>query len=236
MLFPYSPSPPFFGPFNLLLGLEAQGEAYHFQSHPFTLAPIPPGFPTAGLCLLYFALQLMAYLQAQPPPSLDLLPVSLCFWPPEGMLPTQQSLRGPAERTARTPRWRQSVSLRVHLGLLRWRQESGFGAQCPESHWEERDRVQEPPPLRSGPSPRPHLRPTGPSVQGPAPPDPPPLAQRCLLAAQSRPLGCGREGDGIPATRLGAWECAPRTTLLSPLRNVTLIHALAVSLHLSPPC
>lgn len=42
------------------------------------------------------------------------------------------------------------------------------------------------PPLRAGPSPRPHLRPTGPSVQGPAPPDPPPLAQRCLPAAQSR--------------------------------------------------
>uniref|UniRef100_A0AC11CD25 Uncharacterized protein n=1 Tax=Ovis aries TaxID=9940 RepID=A0AC11CD25_SHEEP len=50
----------------------------------------------------------MAHLQAQPPPFLDLLPVSLCFWPPEGMLPTQQSLRSPAERTARTPRWRQS--------------------------------------------------------------------------------------------------------------------------------
>ena len=50
------------------------------------------------------------------------------------------------------------------------------------------------------------------------------------------PLGCGGEGDGIPATRLGAWECAPRTTLLSSLRNGTLIHALAVSLHLSPPC
>ena len=127
MLFPYSSNPPFLVLSNLLLGLEAQGEPYHFHSHPVTSARFPPGF--AGLCLRYFALRLMAHLQAQPPPSLDLLPVSLCFWSPEVMLPTQQSLRGPAERTARTPRWRQSVSLRVHLGLLGWSQESGFGAQ-----------------------------------------------------------------------------------------------------------
>lgn len=151
MLFPYSPSPPFF--WSLPISSWGWKPKVSLITSTPTPSPPPASRPASPLwgrgtlpTLLrpcYFALQLMAHLQAQPPPFLDLLPVSLCFWPPEGMLPTQQSLRSPAERTARTPRWRQSVSLRVRLGLLGWRQESGFGAQCPESHREERDRVQE---------------------------------------------------------------------------------------------
>lgn len=90
---------------------------------PTTSTPTPsppPGSQLLGRGALpssFFALHPKAHLKSQPRTSRDLLPVSLCSRPPGRMLPTQQSSRGPEERTARTSRWRQSVSFRIGLGL-----------------------------------------------------------------------------------------------------------------------
>jgi len=82
MLFPYSSNPPipptplFLVLSNLLLGLEAQGEPYHFHSHPVTSARFPPGFPTAGsLGFAFVTSPFDSWRTCKP----SLLPVSTCF-------------------------------------------------------------------------------------------------------------------------------------------------------------
>ena len=132
MLFPYFPSPALFWSFPISSwGWKPKVSLITSTPTPSPAPASRPASPLRGRRALPSLLRPSTHGALASPASSQSRPASRepLLLAPRSMLPTQQSLRGPAERTARTPRWRQSVSLRVHLGLLGWKQESGFGAQ-----------------------------------------------------------------------------------------------------------